>query len=162
MATTNFGGGFNNYKTKYGAENITKKIVAVMEDAIKVGEEAMVERINTSGTDNDWGGPWPLNPNRFKPGWREGSITTGSGGGRVQSGDMRDSVGSKLVSANQHKVHGSVGWLEGSPEYAQWQEHGFRHAISGQQIEGMQSLAVAREAGELAIERGLIRLIKEL
>lgn len=63
----------------------------------------------------------------------------GNGPGRVDTGTMFDSVTSK-INANKGHFAALVGWLNGTPGYAIFQELGTSHGI-----EGMGALIQARE-----------------
>lgn len=101
-----------------------EQLLSCFEKAVKraldLGKDIMVDRVDTSGTGID--------------GRR----------GRVVTGEMRDEISVQQYS-KPNKVGGFVGWIEGTPEYARWQELGFRHYISGEMVEGMRALLSAKE-----------------
>lgn len=78
--------------------------------------------------------------------------------GRVETGDMRDSVSgqSRKVSRGVHQAE--FGWIQGTPEYSRFQERGFNH-IGGGAVGGMFALT---DAGELEVQLAKKRLEEEI
>jgi hypothetical protein len=110
-----------------------------MEEAVAAGEDAMYDRIDTSGNP---GKTWPTPT----PGhWENSGKKTQPTADRVDTGLMRKSVSSRVFVSAKNSVTGEVGWTEGSEEYFMHQEYGFKHAITGEVIEGMMALRAARE-----------------
>ena len=114
-----------------GWDGVNEKKIAdgmrkAMEETVSFTKEVIVDTIETSGTDKQWSRSW---------GGR-----TGSGAGRVNTGNMRNSVGTDVKVLRNNIVEGRAGWLKGTPEYAKFQELGFRHWITGEFIAGMHSL----------------------
>lgn len=91
-----------------------------MAGALEFGKNQMVDTIETSGTGFE--------------GRR----------GRVVTGEMRDEVRAQQ-SRGKDSVTGLLGWLEGTPMYAKFQELSFQHYLTGKTVEGMYALANARE-----------------
>jgi hypothetical protein len=54
----------------------------------------------------------------------------GNGPGRVDSGTMYDSVRAR-VNVNKDSFSALVGWLDGRPGYAIFQEHGTKNGVKG-------------------------------
>lgn len=65
--------------------------------------------------------------------------------GRVETGKMRDSITSRVVTDSADRVQAHFGWLETREDYFAYQEGGFRHKGSGQDIPGMYALVDAAE-----------------
>lgn len=98
---------------------ISREAADAVEDAVDKGKEVMRYHIETRGT--------------AKSGKR----------GRVETGNMRDKVQSRMEKVTPREVSGRFGWLD--PElYFQLQERGFNH-VGGGQVEGMYALTDAFE-----------------
>lgn len=89
------------------------------------GAKKMKQFIRERGTGKTWAKPW---------GGRAGSQP-----GRVDSGDMVDAVTFQVVRNGQN-VTATLGWVDEQAEYFFYQEKGFTHWISGDQIKGMNAL----------------------
>lgn len=126
--------GLDRISRRFDDSELLKRVETAMRRAVFFGADTMVDIIDSSGTDRTWSSPW------------FGRI--GSGRGRVNTGEMRDSVGAD-VERTRNGVIGEFGWLEGTPYYLKFQEWGFLHAISHEYIEGMDSL---RRADQEAFE----------
>lgn len=109
---------------------LQSEMVTAMEETTEFAKEAIVDVVETSGTDREWSRPW--------------YGRTGSGRGRVDTGEMRDAVKAQTSNAGD-VIYGNVGWLDGDPEHARFQELGFRHYLTGQMIEGMHALSSVRD-----------------
>lgn len=64
--------------------------------------------------------------------------------GRVEKGEMRDKVTSKVSNVSATSATATFGWIGGVPDYAWYQELGFVHR-NGVTVEGMYALTDARE-----------------
>lgn len=115
-------------------------------EVAKAGAEKMKELINQGGTGNTW-----LSAKRAKESPPSGSFREGSSPGRVNTGNMRDSVAFRFESGSQ-KTISSFGWInsrtgrgqDGEYFVAQdlgFTEGGFRKDI---QVTGMFALRDAR------------------
>lgn len=135
--------GFDKFEDRFRESRITQELKFAMEDTVEFTKEVIVDAIENSGTDRQWVRPW--------------YGRTHSGKGRVDTGEMRDSVNTEVTVLTDGVVEGKVGWLDGSPAYAEFQELGFRHWITGEFIQGMMSL---REGAEQGSEEA-IRLLDE-
>lgn len=116
----------------------------------KAGAEKMKEIIETKGTDNTW-----LRPKRAKEspgsGGPIGNFRTGSSPGRVNTGNMRDSVAFRFEGGSQ-KTISAFGWINSrtgrgeDAEYFVAQDLGFTKGGFRRDIEvtGMFALRDAR------------------
>ena len=68
--------------------------------------------------------------------------------GRIETGEMLKKVSGKVSDVTPISATAEFGWLEGSPEYARYQEEGFAHR-NGVDVEGMYALT---DAGHEVIE----------
>lgn len=115
------------------------KMESALEKTTEFGADVVRDVVQSSGTDRTWSSPW--------------YGRTGSGKGRIDTGEMLNSVGEGPVIRRGTDVQGSFGWTKGSPAYTLFQEYGFRHALSGEVIAGMHSLQEAsRDATDEAVE----------
>lgn len=94
---------------------LTSESFNALEDAMEAGENITKHNIETRGT--------------IKSGKR----------GRVETGEMRDSVQSDTVKQGPDVMIGRFGWLEKKPFYAEFQEDGTKY------IEPMYALSDAAE-----------------
>lgn len=92
-------------------------------EALAVGKTSMETTVNTSGTDY--------------------SLSQGRSG-RVDTGEMLSEINSQ-TSRSGNTVNGFLGWLEGTPMWARYQELGFTHYLTGKDVEGMHAIANASE-----------------
>lgn len=99
---------------------MTRELAHAVENAVEAGENVTKHHIETRGTEG-----------------------TGKRG-RVETGRMRDSVGSRMDEQSASGLQGRFGWLDEQPEYARFQEPGFTHT-SGITVEGMFALSDAAE-----------------
>ena len=113
---------FINIETRFKVmpDRLLDCIEGKMREALEFGKESMVDTVETSGTGYQ--------------GRR----------GRVVTGEMRDEIAHQQ-SRSKDRITGFLGWLEGTPLHARFQELGFTHALSGKDVEGMKALANARE-----------------
>lgn len=108
--------GFDNIEKKINESDVAKELELAMQKTVAFTKEVIVDTIENSGTE--------------KSGKR----------GRIKTGEMKSSVDTNVDVINDKRVEGTAGWLDGSPEYAKYQELGFNHWISGEFIVGMNSL----------------------
>lgn len=119
---------------------------SALSQSLEDGKSAMVGFIETRGTGREWKHTWGNNP-------RAGSFP-----GRDDTGTMKSAVqGPETVERNKDTVTGSLGWADGSPEYYQHQEYGFRNVLTGTYVEEMRAL---RDAAEQTTAELLPRLRK--
>jgi hypothetical protein len=103
-------------------------------EAARGGAEKMKEFIEQRGTGkNPWGyvskktGQFVATPMRAKESPRSGTLRSGSTPGRVNPGNMRDSVGFRFESGPERTIS-SFGWINASGQYQEYflaQEYGF-------------------------------------
>jgi hypothetical protein len=143
-------------------EGTKKAVTAAKQDlqieAAKAGAEKMKEFINERGTGKDpWGyeresdGVFIRTPMRAKESPRIGSLRSGSTGGRVNTGNMRDSVDFRFESGPERTIS-SFGWINSKVgrgedgEYFLAQEYGFQAGgfRAPQNVVGMFALRDAR------------------
>lgn len=112
----------------------------IVEDAVVEGASVMRDHIMTRGTDKQWGGFWPSRAQ----GRKDHSTSA-----RFDTGEMRDSVESQMLTITNARVVGEFGWLKNQQEYFQYQEKGFTHR-NGQVIPAMNAL---RDAFTYAVNK---------
>lgn len=100
--------------------NMISGIETVITSAVKEGEEIVKDNIETRGT--------------FKSGKR----------GRIDTGEMRDAVDSRVTSQGNRGVTGSFGWIGNFEDYFGYQEDGFIH-LGGVEVQGMYAISDAAE-----------------
>lgn len=146
--------GFDAWERKFTEENLMRSVQSALDHAIQYGAQRMADHIETRGTGNVWNGDFGRLENG-RPG-RTGSIP-----GRVASGTMRDAVDSKITKRTATTVAGEMGWLEGSPEYAMFQELGFKNALTGASVDGMFALRDSSEEAWEMFKDELAQIVKE-
>lgn len=115
----------------------------IAEKAAEAGAEEMRKLISTRGVGREWDRPWK--------GKKTGKKKTISAPGRIDSGDMLNSVKSS-VNRGPSRTEAVFGWLSPSSEedkkYFGLQEEGFTHMVSTAQkpvkVIGMFALRDAR------------------
>lgn len=151
---------------KRGFQRISKQVGAlsgvardemrnVIGQSTEAGAEAMRDRVRLSGTGKTWVGDWGGYPNGT-PG------RTGSFNGRIATGEMLDKIVSSVDTDSKFRVRGRFGWLRGSKPYFMFQDEGFRHALTGQLIEGMQAIRQGNEVAEEVFQEGAERVARQL
>jgi hypothetical protein len=113
---------------------ISQEVEALTIEAANFGAERMREYIRTRGTNQRWARPWR--------GRKTGIYKTTSSPGRIDSGDMLNSVKIQ-IQAGEQQSRAAFGWLYNFEEYFRHQEYGFNHWI-GVRVEGMFALRDAR------------------
>lgn len=103
---------------------------SIVENAISEGEFLMKETIMTKGTNKIWASSWPSRAFGRKDRSTEA---------RFDTGEMRDSVESRLVTVTKARVVGEFGWLNNQQDYFIYQDQGFTHR-NGQVIPAMNAL----------------------
>lgn len=122
-------------------DRLEDAIVNTVQEAVDYGEDTVKEIIQSEGTGRSWDDSWDTfshaTPGRYQ-----------SAPGRVASGRMAGAVDSSLErTGSGNVVVGSFGWLGDVPGYFLAQEGGYKHNISGAEIEGMYAI---HDAGDLA------------
>lgn len=90
--------------------------------------------------------------------------TTGTGwenrSGRVDTGAMLEAVKSSKPKRSGSTVSAEFGWLEDPQDYYVYQEQGFRHYRTGNDVKGMHALLDGFTAAKEVVVRGLARMVK--
>lgn len=146
MASGTSSSGFDGTKRTFQSKGLIEQIERAVKESLEEGATAMKGMIETRGTGNTWTKAW------------DGSSRTASIPGRVDSGNMRDSVEGKVTDVSETRVEGVLGWADGSPEYFGYQNSGFRHVLAAKQIPGMMAL---RDAAELT-EQVLVEKLQNM
>lgn len=120
---------------------VLDRIEGEVEESTEKGRQVMREAIETRGTGKTWKTPW------FG---RSGSFP-----GRVDQGDMLKDVKGEVTQRTKRAVTGMVGWDENSPLYYRLQDNGFRHVLTGEDVEGMMALRDASEVAKRALISGV-------
>lgn len=81
--------------------------------------------------------------------------------GRVETGEMRDKVTSKVSDVSPVSATAEFGWIGGNPDYAWFQELGFVHR-NGVTVEGMYALTDAREEVVQDVKEDLRSRLRDL
>lgn len=136
--------GLDALERRLNPKNTMDRIEAAVAEAADKGKDVMREAVETRGTGKTWSRPW------FG---REGSYP-----GRVDTGDMLDGIDGKVTDRNSNSVTGVLGWDDGAPMYVALQNNGFRHILTGEDVEGMMAL---RDGAEVA-RNSLISDIEEI
>lgn len=118
------------------AKKILQKIEEVADTAVTetVAESSalMKEYISTRGTNKLW---------RTYYEGRSGNIRNHSGVGRIDSGNMINSVNWNVDVGRKSAYSGEFGWINGDPEnYFLKQEKGFKNMLSGTFVAPMNAL----------------------
>lgn len=151
--------GFERISKKVGMlEGVTRdEMRNVLEKSVEAGAESMRDTIRTSGTNKTWVAQWN------NPPWKNAeSGRTGSFNGRIASGEMLDKVVSSVDKDSKYRVRGRFGWLRGSKPYMMYQDLGFRHAITGGAVEGMNAQRKAAEEADEVFQEGAERVARAL
>jgi len=156
---------------RINVSGILKRLESVEEEArranqdmqmelAEAGRDKMREIIETSGTGNTWSAP------HFAKDYpRSGSLRTSSGPGRVNTGNMRDSV-SVRFEGGPSRVTSAFGWIRNFEDYFGYQDNSFYHKKASNTkkhpgpytVPGMFAL---RDARRYAVEQVLPRLIRK-
>lgn len=123
---------------------VEDRMWASLDDVMFEASEKMRNLIETRGTGKTWTKPW---------GGRSGSIP-----GRVDSGYMRDQARYEL-RRNGSVMTGVLGWTDNQEMYFIFQDEGFTHWLTGDDIKGMNALV---DSGIWAREELLKRLMERI
>lgn len=123
-------------------ENVGKEVQLANEEMqmelARAGQEKMKEFIETGGTGFRW-----KRPHYAKDSEMSGSLRVGSIPGRVNTGNMRNSV-SVRFEGGQKRVSAAFGWIRNFEDYFGYQDNGFYHYQADREVEGMFALRDAR------------------
>lgn len=78
--------------------------------------------------------------------------------GRIETGEMRDAVSHRTTKVARSQHRAEFGWIDKTPGWAVYQEHGFTH-VNGGKVAGMYSLS---DASEIAREEARRKLKEKL
>lgn len=114
----------------------------LMYEGSRMGVEMMRERI---GNDSGGKGAWTRDWGEYYDYPESHAVKgrTGSVGGRVATGNMRDSVTSwtsKGTGSKDGKTRMAFGWPRNVEPYFLMQEYGFNHRDAGHRVQGMFAL----------------------
>jgi hypothetical protein len=127
-------------------------------EAAKAGADRMREIIETKGTGETWSSPKRAKESRPRGFKRQGSFP-----GRVNTGNMRDSVGFRFESGEK-KTISAFGWInnptDSDKEYFEAQEYGFTAGGFRKEIEVLGMFAL-RDARLYVSEQVLPRLARK-
>lgn len=123
----------------------------IVDVAVTEGATAMREITLNNGTNNDWGAFWPS-----RAFGRKSSSTRA----RVDTGEMLNSIDSKILDSSPTKASGEFGWTKNQQEYFIYQDQGFRHWITGEWIYGMEALRNAYSHSVYVLQTELRKAFK--
>lgn len=150
------GPGFKRLEERFTDAELLPVVEVAMEEAVEAGLDAAFNKVDTSG---NAGGTWPNPTPSF---WRNSGNKVAPTADRVDTGAMRQALGSQVFISGKGTVRGEVGWIKGSQPYFLFQEYGFDHNITGARIEGMMALRAAKEATEFIFRDRVEREIERL
>lgn len=75
--------------------------------------------------------------------------------GRIETGNMHNSVTSSFNQTARGNAVGRFGWLKNREDYFGFQEGGFEHARSGVDVEGMYAMVDAYELVKQELEQAV-------
>ena len=136
-------------KVAKGLEPATRnKVRVAMQESLEEGRDELRRLIDERGTGRTWYGDWGSMPHGT-PG------RTASKPGRNASGNMRELASFEISADTKNRVRGRFGWLGrlGSNSYVIAQDQGFRHWITGEQIQGMRAVRDAAIHADQEFER---------
>lgn len=145
-------------KSAEGLEGAARRKMRVaMQDSLEDGRDELRDLIEQRGTQRQWAGDWGSMPHGKRG-------RTASAPGRDAFGRMKDAATYEISADTKHRVRGRFGWLGrlGDGKYMPMQDSGFRHWITGEEIEGMHALRDAREYADKRFERRAEVIAKEL
>lgn len=116
-------------------EEVAAEAQALVSEAMNIGAETQRQIIETSGT-----------------------VKSGKQG-RIETGLMRNSVQSAGADRVGNTIEGRFGWRDPDP-YFLYQEYGFTHARSGEDIVPMHALLQGFVKAREHVRAGLLRLLR--
>lgn len=116
------------------------------------GRDKMKELIETGGTGVSW-----ERSHYAKDSEKSGRLRGGSSPGRVNTGNMRDSVSVRFEGQGSKKI-GAFGWIRNFENYFGYQDNGFYHVLAGRTVEGMHAL---RDSRRYVVKQVLPKLIQK-
>lgn len=140
-------------------DDVGVKINLAVDEAINDGAVAMRETIMTSGTKR-----YPNTDRAWKSAWRgknSGELRYGTGDSRFETGQMVNAVKSRMLESSNTKASGVFGWLDTQEKYFLYQDKGFRHWITGENIPAMNALRDAYTHAISVVEKRLKEVFKK-
>lgn len=104
-------------------------------EVAELGAEVAREIIRTEGRNRTWARPWRSE--------KTGRVRSGSGPGRIDSGDMLNNIDVQF-QRGEKQSRAVFGWVKTYENYYKFQEEGFVHWISGEEIPGMFAIRDSR------------------
>lgn len=139
------GPGFKRLEERFTDAELLPVVEVAMEEAVAAGLDAAKDKVDSSG---DPGATWP-NPQPSY--WVHSGQKPGPTQERVDTGNMRNALDSRVTISGKGTVRGEVGWIHGSEDYFLYQEYGFDHVIptkfgyiTNKHVEGMHALRDAK------------------
>lgn len=118
----------------------------------RAGAEHMKNTVETSGTGKTW-----QRPHYAKDSLESGRLRRGSSPGRVNTGNMRDSIGVRFERGAK-RVQAAFGWIRNYEPYFGYQEGGFNHKQARITVPGMFAL---RDARRYVVQKVLPKAVKK-
>lgn len=116
------------------------------------GRDKMKELIETGGTGVSW-----QRSHYAKDSEKSGRLRGGSSPGRVNTGNMRDSVSVRFEGQGSKKI-GAFGWIRNFENYFGYQDNGFYHVLAGRTVQGMHAL---RDSRRYVVNQVLPKLVRK-
>lgn len=136
-------------ETKIGStDSMVRKIV---DTGVTEGASVMRQIISNQGTNKDWGASWPS---------RAYGRKSSSGIGRIDTGEMLNSVDSKIVETGPGRAVGEFGWLNNQEKYFLYQENGFQH-FRGAVVPAMDALRNAYTYAVYVVETEIKKVFRK-
>lgn len=136
-----------------GFQNVGRAVEQANEELqielARAGRDKMKEFIETRGTGETW-------TRRRRAKGLQGRLRRGSYPGRVNTGNMRDSVTVRFEGQGSRKA-AAFGWIRNFEDYFGYQENGFYHVYAGRRVRGMFALRDARRHVVTSVLPKLIR-----
>lgn len=141
-----------------GLDDVGKKIASAVDEAITDGAVVMRETIMSTGTKR-----YPGTQDAWKSAWRgknSGELRYGTGDARFETGKMVNAVKSAMLESSNTKASGVFGWLNTQEEYFVYQDKGFRHWITGENIPAMNALRDGYTQAIIVVQKRLKEMFK--
>lgn len=125
-----------------------------VQDTVEQGSRTMQELISSRGTDRQW--------SRYYLSERSGNLRNHSGVGRIDSGNMLDSVGWNVDVGGVGRFGGEFGWVANQEKYFLEQENGFFNPASATFIEPMNALRDAYTYSTYDVVKNITGRLKQV
>jgi hypothetical protein len=126
---------------------MSDRLNTIVEETIEDAALVMKDTIMTTGTNKVWKSPWK--------GRNSGYLRYGSDEARYDAGWMKKAVKAGMRERGPKVFRGEFGWLYQQEDYYVYQDKGFRHYITGEQIPAMNALRDAATFARVTIEKRL-------